>query len=92
MSNMSKFQLASKKGHRSSEHIYTIKSIVGYLEEKKEAVIILMFDIKKYFDSEALVDVMNELYKCEIKGKLYRLLYKLNENIRVSVKTPVGAT
>ena len=92
MTNMSKYQLASKKGHRASEHLYTIMSIISYLEDKKEAVIVSMFDIKKYFDSESLVDAMGELYKCQIKGKLYRLLYKLNENIRVTVKTPVGET
>ena len=35
---------------------------------------------------------MAELYKCSIKGKLYKLLYKLNENTRIRVRTPVGLT
>ena len=30
------------------------------------------------------------MYKSNVKGKVYRLLYKLNENIRVKVRTPVG--
>ena len=33
---------------------------------------------------------MYELYKCSIKGKVYRLFYRLNENIRIKVRTPVG--
>ena len=35
---------------------------------------------------------MNELYKSGIKGKLYRLLFKLNKNTRFKVETPVGVT
>ena len=33
---------------------------------------------------------MSELYKRMMKGKDYRLIYKINQNIKISVKTPVG--
>ena len=35
---------------------------------------------------------MNELYKYIVRGKLYRLLYSLNENTKFSVQTPLGLT
>ena len=35
---------------------------------------------------------MNELFKCGIKGKLYRLTFNLNKDTRISVKTAVGET
>lgn len=35
---------------------------------------------------------MNELHKNGITGKLYRLLYTMNENVRIKVHTPVGPT
>ena len=35
---------------------------------------------------------MNEIYKNEVRGKLYRLLYMMNQNTRIRVKTPVGIT
>ena len=38
----------------------------------------------------SLRDCLNEVHKCGVKGKLYRLLYGLNENTRISVVTPVG--
>ena len=59
---------------------------------KKEAILFSTWDIQKFFDSESLVDVMSEPYKCQVKGKIYRLIFKMNENIRISVKTPVGET
>jgi len=44
------------------------------------------------FDAENLTDVMNEIYKNEVRGKLYRLLYMMNQNTRIRVQTPVGIT
>ena len=35
---------------------------------------------------------MNELYKSAVKGKLYRLLYNLNKETTITVRTPVGDT
>jgi hypothetical protein len=35
---------------------------------------------------------MNELYKSKVQGKLYRLLYEMNKNTKISVQTPVGLT
>ena len=35
---------------------------------------------------------MNELYKNEVRGKLYRLLFEMNKNTKISVQTPVGMT
>ena len=33
---------------------------------------------------------MNSLYKLEVKGKVYRLLFEMNKNVKIKVKTPVG--
>ena len=38
------------------------------------------------------MDSINNDYKSDVKGKLYRLIFKMNENIRITVKTPVGLT
>ena len=39
-----------------------------------------------------LEDVIGELYRSNIRGKVYRMIFKMNENIRIRVKTPVGMT
>ena len=36
--------------------------------------------------------LMDKLYKSGIKGKLYRLIYHLNKNNLIQIKTPVGVT
>ena len=90
VNNMSKYQIATKPGHRASEHLFFIKSIVALTQARKEAVLVTMWDIQRFFDSESLIDCLSELYKSQIKGKLYRLIFRLNENIKITVKTPVG--
>ena len=89
---MSKYQIATKPGHRASEHLYAVMSVLGTIQKKKKAIIVSMWDLKAFFDSENLIDCMSELYKKKIKGKLYRLIFRMNQNIRISVKTAVGET
>ena len=90
--NMTKFQLAGKPGHRPTEHLYVVLSVIGMAECKKESYILALYDLKKYYDRENLEDCMNEVYKNEVETKPYRLLYKMNEDIKIRVQTPVGTT
>ena len=48
------------------------------------------YDGKKFFDSESLIDCMQELYRNNVRGKLYRLIYHMNKNTKICVQTPVG--
>ena len=41
---------------------------------------------------ENIYDVCQELHRSQVKGKLFRLLFNLNKNTRIKVKTPVGTT
>ena len=88
--NMSKYQIGAKPGHRAQEHLFTIKSAISLNTPYNKPLILSTYDVSKYFDRESLQDCLNELYKCNIKGKVYRLMYKLNENTQIQVNTPVG--
>ena len=66
-----KYQIGATWGHRAQEQIFTIKSVIAYYRGLKRGLILSLYDISKYFDKENLKDCMGELYKCDIKGKLY---------------------
>ena len=89
---MSKFQIATKPGHRVQEHLFVLKSVIGLCYLVGKAVILQFWDLKKFFDSENLRDCMNELYRSGMRGKLYRLIFELNKNTKFKVETPVGTT
>ena len=48
VNNMSKYQIATKPGHRASEHLFFIKSIVALTQARKEAVLVTMWDIQRF--------------------------------------------
>ena len=89
---ISKFQIGAIPGHRPQEHIYTIKSVIGHYVKNNKGIILTLYDVAKFFDREMLRDCCNELYKLNIKGKLYRLVYQLNRDAKITVRTPVGYT
>ena len=79
--NMTKYQIATKPGHRSTEHLFVILSLIQLYETTGRSVLITMYDIKAFFDSESVFDCLSELYKGQIRGKIYRLLFNLNKII-----------
>ena len=58
-------------------------------EENGTALALNLMDLSSYFDKEALVDLENEIYKVGIRGKLYKLIHKVNKDRRISVRTAV---
>ena len=92
MKNMPTNQIGTVPGHQAQENIFILKSVIAHYEESKNSAVVQFFDISKFFDRESLVDGMNELYKSSVKGKVYHLLYNLNKETTITVRTPVGDT
>ena len=90
--NFSKFQIGGLPGHRATEHLFSLKSIMCWYDCLDLPLIVQFYDLKKYFDSENLRDAMNTLYDSNIKGKIYRLMYELNSSSMIRVKTGCGTT
>ena len=90
--NMTKFQIACKPGHRPSEHLYILRSVVALFQKERKCFLMAGYDLKKFFDFEEISDVMDSLYQSKIKGKLYRLQFNMNKDVKIKVKTPVGTS
>ena len=67
--NMSKYQIACRPGHRSSEHLYVIKSVFEKYKMENKGLIVTSYDLKKFFDMEDLFDCLNQLYLSNVKKK-----------------------
>ena len=67
--NMTKFQLGTKPGHRAQEHLFVVQSCIQLYNSCGKAVIVQLYDIQKFFDREMLRDCMDSLYNFGIKGK-----------------------
>ena len=90
VSHCSKFQIGGMPKHRVQEHLFCVKSVIALYSLLNIPLFIQIFDVSKYFDKEILKDAMDTLYKCGIKGKLYRLWYELNRDSQIRVKMAAG--
>jgi hypothetical protein len=90
--NMTKFQIGTKTGQRAQEHLFTLKSVISLYLKYDFPIMVQLYDISKFFDRESLRDGMNAIYNCGIKGKLYRLIYNMNKDTKIRVRTAVGET
>ena len=88
----SKYQIGGIPGHRSQEHLFSVKSVICLYKYLNIPLYLSYWDISKYFVKEILRDAMDTLYEAGIRGKLYRLWYMLNKDSQIRVKTSFGLT
>ena len=88
--NISKYQIGTKTGHRAQEHLFVLKSAIALQLRNNKSILISLYDISKFFDRECLRDGLDAVYNYGIKGKLYRLLYMMNKDNIIKVRTAVG--
>ena len=67
LDNMSKFQIGTKPGHRAQEHLFVLKCIIALYLHYNLAILLSMWDVRNFFDREALSDCMNELHRSKVE-------------------------
>ena len=86
------FQIGGQAGHRTQEHLFTVRSVIALMLLQGLAILVQVFDIERFFDKESIRDVMNTLHKAGINRKAYRTWYLLNQKTRIRINTSVGMT
>ena len=56
-------------GHRPSEHLFCIKSMMALYQQLDISMIMQSIEISKYYDSEVLKDALGALYNEGVPGK-----------------------
>ena len=85
-----KFQIGLIPNHRAQEHLFTLKSVIALYMSYGISLILQLIDISKFFDRENLRDALDSIYSSGIKGNIYRLIYEMNKNTQIQVKSLSG--
>ena len=90
--SMSDSQVGGRKGRNVRNHIWMLNGIICDVLStgKKTSIDIQIFDYKQCFDSLWLQECLSDIYTNGIKDDKLALLYNINTNVKVAVKTPVG--
>ena len=74
-------------------HLFEVYGIINQVKkEKSDPIDISVYDIEKCFDQLWLEELVNDLYYRGLVNDKLALIYELNKDIKVAVKTPVGLT
>ena len=95
-SGMSSSNIGARKNRNVRNHLFVIYGIIAnVINEKKECIDIMIYDLVQAFDSLWIQDCMNDLYDIlpsDMRDRKLALVYELNRNNYVAVNTPVGIT
>ena len=93
-SSMSDSQIGARKGKNIRNHIWMVNGVIcDVLSRKtKNPIDIQIFDYRQCFDSLWLEECLNDFYDGGLQNNKLALLYSVNRNVKVAVKTPVGKT
>ena len=92
--NISDCQMGARKGKGCRSNIWILNGIIfeNIKRSKKKPIVLQFYDFKQMFDSVNLKLAISDLYDYGVQDDNLQLLYKANQEIFMSVKTPGGLT
>ena len=86
---ISKYQCGGKKERSAVDHVMTLNAIIEYNKSIGSETYVLFADAYKCFDKLNLKNCIIDMYE-DIGAEEAMKLYKLNENGKAIIKTPMG--
>lgn len=85
-------QGGGKKGGATSDHLFILKSIIEYAMKMRKRIFLTFYDVQKAYDRVEVDDMMVVLWEQGVRGRIWRLIRCLNQNLTARVKTRHGYT
>ena len=91
--NMSDSNVGARKAKNIRNHIFILNGVINEaVNNKKIGIDIEIMDYKQCFDSMWLEETINDLWEAGIDDDNLALIYQMNKEVQVKVKTPFGLT
>ena len=85
-------QIAHRKGHRTSDHLFTLNSIIEEISERKSTLHVCFVDFKKAFDSVNHTLLIEKLLDFGISGKFHKRTTTLYGKVKSCARANDGLT
>ena len=91
--NMSDSNVGGRKNKSIRNHIFVLNSVINdVIQNKKQSIDVEILDYRQCFDSMWMEECVNDLWEAGIQDDHLALIYEVNKNVNVAVKTPFGLT
>ncbi len=88
--NINSCQLGATKNRSTGDCVFIIRSLIDHALYLNTPLYLTLYDYSTCFDSLWLEDTMIALWNIGIRDQLFPLIYKMNEQTLVSIRTPYG--
>ena len=88
--NVNKFQYGATEGRSPADCTFIIRSLIDHALYLRKSLFLNLYDYSTCFDSLWLEDTMLALWDIGIRNELFPLIYKMNENTLISIRSPYG--
>ena len=85
-------QGGGKKGSSTFDHLFILRALISISLKEKRETYLTFYDVQKAYDNVDNEDLLDVMWKQGLRGKTWRLLKRLNQNLKASVKTRYGMT
>ena len=83
-------QLGFRKGYRTADHVFTLKTIVDNSLNAKKDLHVCFVDFKKAFDTVWRDGLFLKLLRSNVSTKFVRILKNMYESLKCSIQLPFG--
>ena len=92
--SMSDSQIGARKGKNIRNHLWIIHGIITDVNstKSKKPVDMQVYDYKQCFDGLWLQECLNDFFKAGLSDDKLAVLYNINKNVNIAIRTPVGKT
>ena len=87
---ISKNQIGFKEKCRTSDHIFTLKSIIDHYKLKHQKVFTAFIDLRKAFDTVWRIGLFYKLLKQDIPNRIFRVVYSMYTDTMCRIKFTNG--
>ena len=85
-------QAGARKGRSTTDQVFILKSAIRSRTARKQPTYIAFLDLHKAYDKVWRSAILENLWIAGIRGKSWRIMKSLNENIKVKIATRYGHT
>ena len=83
-------QAGSRTNRGPADSLFLVNGMIDHAKYLHKQLFLTFYDYSTCFDSLWLEDSMISLWDLGIRNEMFSLIFKLNENSRIRVKTPFG--
>ena len=85
-------QGGGKKGASTYDHLFILRAITDIAKKQKRPLFVTFYDVSKAYDNVDNRDMLKIMWDKGLKGKAWRILQKLNSDLKAKINTRYGPT